>query len=325
MSARVVQFVVPRLALAVVLTLGCPAPAQQTIELNKSSDTEDADATHTMPSAMSAPTSMFGSSGVSFDQLPGSPPPIMLDESSVQWKQFLNNRKNWALMTPREILGVPTLQSIMGVPELGDELGVSMEQRYLQRLDHEAQRNATNGAGRSMSEDLSRDIKWTGNKDEYRHSGSLFSIPGADAAEGVKSSKALSGGLAGGNRGQADSAWTSPFDVQEISAKQTAEQLKGMEEFRKLMNPSSVVEPAAAGFAAQTVAGPNGKARSAASQPAVHSYTSLEDTFGKPTALTLFGQPAPVSTAPKKAALVQPPPWMVPQSPSTPTFPQRQF
>ena len=325
MSARVVQFVVPRLALAVVLTLGCPVSAQQTIELNKSSDTEDADASHTMPSAMSAPTSMFRSSGASFDQLPGSPPPIMLDDSSAQWKQFLNNRKNWALMTPREILGVPTLQSIMGVPELGDEMGMSVEQRYLQRLDHETQRNATNGVGRSMGDDLSRDIKWTGNKDEDRHSGSLFNIPGADAAEGVKSSKALSGGLTGGNRGQADTTWSSPFDVQEISSKQTAEQLKGMEEFRKLMNPSSVVEPAAAGFGGGAVAAPSAKARSTASQPPTHSYTSLEDSFGKPTALTLFGQPAPVSAAPKKAALVQPPPWMVPQSPSTPTFPQRQF
>jgi hypothetical protein len=325
MSDRVVQFLLRRLALAVVLTLGCPAPAQETIELNKSSDTDNTDATRAMPSALSAPTSMFGNPQAQFDRLPIGPQPIILDDNSAQWKKFLNDRQNWSMMTPREIMGVPTLQSIMGVPDLDDELGLSTEQRYMQRLDHEAQRTATNGAGRSLTDDLERDLKWMGNKDEDRHLGAVFSVPGAETADGVRSSKALGGGLGTGNLGQRDATWSSPFEVQVTSTKQTPEQLAGMERFREYMNGASAAKPAAGGFSTEAVAASIAKARSAASQPVAHSYTSLEDSFAKPTSLTLFGQPAPVSAGPKKAALVQPPPWMLPQTPSSPTFPQRQY
>ena len=148
MSVSVVNFLVRRLALAVVLTLGCPAPAQQTIELTKPSDADDSATSHALPSALSAPVSLFHSRGPAFDDLPGGSQPVILNDNSTQWKNFLNQRKNWSLLTPKEILSVPTPESILGLPDAQDELGLSVEQRYLQRRDHESQMAATNGPGR---------------------------------------------------------------------------------------------------------------------------------------------------------------------------------
>ncbi len=57
------------------------------------------------------------------------PPP---DVNSA-WQKGANDRKNWTLMTPEEIMGVQTPEQIFGLTEQDPDKNLSPEQRYLKR------------------------------------------------------------------------------------------------------------------------------------------------------------------------------------------------
>ncbi|MDR3378045.1 MAG: hypothetical protein P4M10_05120 [Verrucomicrobiae bacterium] len=323
MSVSAVNFLVRRLALAVVLTMGCPAPAQQTIELTKPSDADDSATSHPLPSALSAPVSLFHSRGPAFDDLPGGSQPVILNDNSTQWKNFLNQRKNWSLLTPKEILSVPTPESILGLPDAQDELGLSVEQRYLQRRDHESQMAATNGPGRSDS-GSDRDSLLLRNPDDDRRLGRSLSSPGAETVDAMKTIKPFDNLPTSADRNQADSLWGGPLSGQVIDPKQTPDQLAGMERFRAMMDPATpATKSANSSMASSAGLGSDAKSHSLDGKSSAHAYTSVQDTSLKPTTLMLFGQPLPPAPA-KKVSWVQPPPWLS-QTPQSTTLPQRQF
>lgn len=325
MSERMVHFTVRQLALAVVLTLGHSASAQQTVDVTPSSNSDEAETTRPVPAALAAPSSILGNRAVNFDQLPTGPQAIILNDNSAQWKKFLDERKNWALMTPREIMGVPTPESILGVQDLDDELGLTVEQRYLRRLDRGSESGATNSASRGANDDLDRDLKLIGNRDDAGRLGSFSSFTGIDAANSVKNGGALKGGRGDGNQTAAVSAWSSAFQSQTVGAKETQEQLAGMERFREFMGGSAAPKTATLSASAGVIATADAKARTTASEQASHTYTTVGDSFGKPTVLIPFGQATPLPTTTKKVSWVQPPPWLTSPTLPTPGTQKRQF
>jgi hypothetical protein len=323
MSVSVFNFLAPRLALAGLLTLGCPAPAQQTIELTKPSEADNSSASHPLPSALSAPTSMFNSQGSIFDELPGGSQPVILNDNSTQWKNFLSQRKNWSLLTPKEILSVPTPESILGIPDAQDELGLSVEQRYFQRRDRESKMAATNGASR-LDSGSDRDSLLPRSRDDERRVGRPLGASGAQTADTMRSLKPFDNAPTPADRNQADSLWSGPVSGQVIETKQTPEQLAGMERFRAMMDPAAPAsKPVNSSLSSSAGLGADGKMRTSEAKSSTHAYTSLKDSSLKPTGLVLFGQPQPPPPA-KKVSWVQPPPWLS-QTPQSTTLPQRQF
>src|SRR5580693_8522200 len=81
-----------------------------------------------------------------FDLLPGAQTPTPVSpEQVMEWQKLLDNKKNWTLLTPEEILGVPTAEKILGLPEPDDEKNLTVTERYLKRLnDQEQSVSATN-------------------------------------------------------------------------------------------------------------------------------------------------------------------------------------
>ena len=130
------------LGLALLMGLVLPALAQRSIEYSTPAE-DDAKApesvapavTHKTPSAFNAPKSLFGNDvSASFDDLPRSPVPNN-NRSNPQWRKAQEDQKNWALMTPQEILGVPTPESILGISSLQDDTKLTSEERFLKRQD----------------------------------------------------------------------------------------------------------------------------------------------------------------------------------------------
>src|SRR5882672_7132159 len=110
-------------AIATMATL-MPALAQQSIIFSKPAEVSADKAnsfmpepSHTGPSAFNAPSPLFGRRPTaSFDILPGAQRPAPISpEQALQWQKFLDKKKNWTLMTPEEILGVPTPEKILGI------------------------------------------------------------------------------------------------------------------------------------------------------------------------------------------------------------------
>src|SRR5258708_7044227 len=81
----------------------------------------------------------------------GRPMPRPLPLSPAQMaamQQSLDREKNWTLMTPAEILGVPTPEKILGIPErdaTGARKNQTITERYLER-ENARQTGVTNGA-----------------------------------------------------------------------------------------------------------------------------------------------------------------------------------
>ena len=79
-----------------------------------------------LPANASSSPSLFGSARTS-----PLPPP-----NSAAWQKELNDRKNWTLMTPEEIMGIQSPEQIFGLKELDPNKNLSPEQRYLKREEN---------------------------------------------------------------------------------------------------------------------------------------------------------------------------------------------
>ena len=343
MLLRAVHFVVRGSGLTALLTLGLAASAQQAIQFTKPAN-QDPKATantyvppsHKSSSDFNAPKSLFGGDGAtaSFDELPAGPTPAMPNSYTRQWQKILQDRKNWALMTPEMVLGVPTPESILGIVPKEDSK-LSPEEGFLQRQDRQLQMNATNGlhgpeAGFSRNDDP-RTGQFQDRNERSQFASSSRNVTSDTSAPGTAK---LPNSFLGPNSGNqadpnqpSDSTWASPFGAPQLSPQSTLEQLANMERFRALMEPPpSEKAPATASLFQPRVAAPDPNLQAQPLfNPMVRSLTPVENDIAKPTGLTpLAGVTGPAPTPTKKPALVQPPPWMS-QSPQNSTLPQRQF
>lgn len=331
------------------MTLCLPAAAQQTIQFSKPVNHDPAatanaflpEANHKSANAFNAPASLFGN-GPDFDVPPGTPPMVFNPNAAAQWQKVMEDRKNWALMTPEQILGVPTPESILGVTD-PEENKLSPEERYLRRQGRQSQMGATNA--------LQRADNWMWHKDD--DTAGPFrpfdgSSPFADDPDGSKRNpdgSRRNPAMPNLNRSpffnpnqrtladmnqRMNSTWASPFESPEPLPKATPEQLAGMEHFRAMLmqSPSTLEKtPTPASFSSQPAASPDPFLQALPPyNPAGHSFMPLGNDIAKPTGLMpLAGVSGPLPTPPKKAPLVQPPPWMSQQSPQSSTLPQRQY
>lgn len=330
----------------VVGALCLPVGAQQAIHFSKPADQDPAvtagafehPASHADPNAFKAPTPLFGAFGSSPDTSAlsrGAPMPVYPNPNAALWQKALRDRKNWALMTPEQILNIPTPESILGVASQQEDAKLSPEERFLNRREQEAQAAATNGAIRSISSTSSsvwasidtsdEGFQHTDNKNDADPNGrqtmpQLLQNRGAFFNQIAPSSA--------GAAPQAVSIWSSAFQSADTAPKSTPEQLAGMEKFRALLEspppqPAASADPFAAPPAAKV--DPFLEAQPFSYNPAGSSPAAMESGISKPTGITpLPGITGLRPMAAKPASLVQPPPWMS-QSPQIGTLPQRQF
>jgi hypothetical protein len=335
-----VNFAARWFGLAALVTLGLPAAAQQTIQISKPVDTDPSskanafmpEAARRNPDSFNAPSPLFGGTpDASFDVLPGSPPPVFYNANPQQWQKFLDNKKNWTLMTPEEVLGIPTPEKILGVTDPDDDPSLSADERFLKRQDQQAAMAVTNGLRGADSLLWQKDNspgRFFQTADQEMPFARLMAGSVPDANRNLGSPFSPHPGQPADAAEKLNSAWASPFITAEQPAKLTPEQLADRESFRALLDPPTEDKtPSTSGLFAQPAipVDPNMEPVPASFNPAGRSFTGLQNDVGHPTGITpLPGVTGPLPQPKKVAPLVQPPPWM--QDPlQSSTMPQRQF
>lgn len=153
------------LALSVMPAVQAQGPAPQEQRISFSSPDND-DVNSNVPSLAPAASPLTGAAdsvrapSLDFNPSPGGPVPgpgpIPSPEQAAQMQQQLDKEKNWALLTPEEILGVPTAEKIFGLPETNaegqlDNGSESLELRFLER-EQQRDKATTNGGFAALSQ-----------------------------------------------------------------------------------------------------------------------------------------------------------------------------
>ena len=329
-------------ALAAFVIAAGSAAAQPTIRYSKPANEDISGKTNVVPptstrrnsaAAFNAPSPLFGDKipKVDFDNLPGSPNADAVSAAQVaQWKKILEGKKNWALMTPEEILNLPTPEKLMGLTDPRDDPKLSAVDKFLDRQDRLAAAGATNGFHHPDAAHWRNDS--TSDLFNRSDASSQFaknlggSIPGTtkDSSPFFNLNPDSSPGV----DKKSDSAWANALGTPEPASKPTTEQLAGMDRFRALMEPPApekTPEPSRFYLNVPVAAPDPNRQTVPAFNSSGRSFTALESAMGKPTGITpLPGLTGPRPPPAKKTALVQTPPWLsdTPQ-PFTPL--QRQF
>jgi hypothetical protein len=286
-----------------------------------------------LPGSLQAPDSAFNFQAP--NDLPALPPPTANTPQDQRMKKMLEERKNWTLMTPAEILGVtPTEELELLQPPEHDATGREKNPTQLERyLDRENQLRGGLTNGLPSDQDNS---PWNYSRD--RDSLNPFD-PGrdntADAAQ--KLSQFLNSrpnGDAAVNRKEKSFGWDSfSPPAPQAPVKPDLEQMAAMERFRQLLeaSPDTTSGPSPdSKFSPMTKAvpilDPNITQPDFVPNPAGASFMPLTSGIGKPAGLT----PLPgIVTAANPAVAVpawspQPPPWLS-QGPQLFVMPQRKF
>lgn len=315
------------------------AVAQPTIQFSVPVDTNQASLSSDMRNSSrskklsagdyNAPVPVFGKFGASssFDQLDGSA--VYNSDTSAnarKWKQFLDGKKNWTLMTPEEIMGVQTPENVLGIENSKDDQKLSPAEKFLARQNRQSAGMATNGLMRS-------DYAWSANStaDFFNRrddqSGLLKPDGGTDFKElrGINQAYKLApaSSLSGSDQ-QTSFAGNNPFGLPTPAAKATSDQLESMDRFRDLLEPGSPPEKAAgaSSFVATPTAGHpattfGGSSDSLFQSPLVvnpvgHSFQPLSSDVSKPAGITPLGGITRSQTPPVKKSALQAklPPWL---------------
>lgn len=312
-----------------MLLTAIPAVAQQSMVFSKPADNVTEKANSFMPQNLQGSagsiTAPKGGSGIfsagkplpAFDILPGAPAPAMSRAQVEQWQKFLDGKKKWALMTPEEIMGVPTAEKILGLPEKDAEKNLTIEERYMARQDGLAASAATNGFhGENYSSDENSPFKQRDSGNPYWQQPGYGQGRFSGADSDANSVRSLAP--------KQDSAWTSAFTFPVPPPKATPEQLAGMERFRELMEPGLGAVKSTAPV--MPVPDPymqrqpefNPLGRSAAALPSQNIASHPMGITPLPTLTRAYAPPV------KSSAQSKLPPWMTDAS-TAPKFQQRKF
>jgi hypothetical protein len=281
----------------------------------------------TLPSTMQAPVSPFNYSTPNNSLI--LPPPPASSADQQQMKQLLGDRKNWTLMTPEEIFGMPATQKPAERDALGQEKKQSQLERYLER-ENQSLTGRTNGWQNNRVNspwDLAHAQDRTKPFDSRRNDTT-------DASQNFDLNRLFNGrrNIDANASQNGNVSWdTFSTPAPQTPAKPNLEQEAAMERFRQLLEPSpapvaesspnsrffSAPKPAADPFITQP---------GFVANPAGASFTPLSSGIKRPSGLTpLPGITTPVShptTAPSWAP--QPPPWAS-QTPQPFAAPQWKF
>lgn len=153
------QFLLP-VALATSVTPAVQAQGTAPQEQRISFSSPDEDVSSNVPSLAPAYSPLTGAAdsvrapSMDLNTPPNGampePGPMPSLEQAAQMQQQLDKEKNWALLTPEEILGIPTAEKLFGLPETNAEGQIdngseSLEQRYLERQEKRDNAMTNNG------------------------------------------------------------------------------------------------------------------------------------------------------------------------------------
>ena len=319
------------------LTLAFSLPAADTIQFSKPVDPELVNRANSFVPAASERRSVVG--GVSApSEVFSSPPddfplpaPVMMIPQTDSMKEALNRRANWTLMTPEEILGVPTAEKMLGLPDQKDEDKLSPEERFLFRLQRE--RSTANSALSALRQQDATSLRNSDSSNPFarREDRNSLEKTATDAQPG--SPKYFNQLLNGTPNAPPDagafkavSPWATAF-TQPNQLPPSAEQQAGMERFRAMMEPSSPPEsPAVTRFSPVPVPVPDPNMQPQPYfNPAGRSYQPVQQNISRPQGITpLPSITGPYTTPKQPTAQAQLPPWLQ-DSPQTFSLPVRKF
>ena len=256
------------------------------------------------------------------------PPPR---NPNAAWQKTLNDRKNWTLMTPEEIMGVQTPEQIFGLPEKGIDKNSAAEDRYLQREINATDAMATNGGAADNGNNYNNGDKRTSHK-EF----GLFDQPDVNDPFSAQYKKVDDGSSGfshifdtGQNQvfGQKSHATQLGPVATAAAAKARAQEDAEMARFRAMIGESSQ--------AGSPSSAPVTPFASPSLQPISqfdvfgHPLASQASDLSKPTGLTplteFTGHYTPPKKTQKPAWEAQTPPWLSQGLPAPGTIPQRKF
>jgi hypothetical protein len=282
--------------------------------------------TPVLPDALQAPVPVFQI------RVPNSRlmPPQVNSSDQQRMQKMLEERKDWTLMTPAEMLGVTTTEKLLQPPErdaLGREKNQTPMERYLDR-ENQSQAGPTNGWQNDEA-----DSPWNFSHDKDNNA-NPFDSSRQDMDDPAQNPDRVlnvrrNGDFSANQNGNV--SWDSfSVSAQQAPAKPNLEQLAAMERFRQLLEPSpasAVPSPDSQFFPVpKTIVDPNITQPDFVPNPAGASFTPLSSGIGKPAGLTPL--PGIVNSTPQSATtpswVPQQPPWLL-QGTQLGVMPQRKF
>ena len=250
-------------------------------------------------------------------------------------QQLLDERKNWAFLTPEQILNLPTPEKILNIPDrdaFGQSKNETVMAQYYARQDHLRARTNLDNYGAAVSAPRwgllkSRDLPMDPN---------IWTPAGGRPGNSALMDQFLNGppdNRAAPAQAQ-ESGWSKPFSLPAPVSKPTPEQQAAVEQFQPLPQPHSLsggaVKTPALGnpiFSSPSTTANPGPGPSAAISAGA-SYAPLSSGIAVPAGLTpLPGLLGPTNMglpmfAPERKP--QAPPWES-SAPQPGVMPQRKF
>jgi hypothetical protein len=286
---------------------------------------------HKLADVHSAPSSVFGQGEVDFDRLPGAQfQPQLTPQQLQKLQKQMDEKKNWALGTPEEILGVPTVEKIMGLPEHGTEDQLSMEERYLHRQERQRNETATN----SLSVLTGLDENPFGLSERKRKQDGQNLLQEKDGRANYLNRELAASRLQPRENAarNGNGFWKSAFDPQpQVVSQAGFDQQAALDRYRATMEMSAMEKPTAVSeisHPAMPMRDPNLQPLPDYN-PAGSTVRPLQDTIGRPTGImplpTVTGTRPTQSLPEKRKPLVNQPPWLQDGSSPPTTPPMRKF
>jgi hypothetical protein len=269
------------------------------------------------------------------DVVPPPPPPAISSAQVQRMQRLLDERKNWPLLTPEQILGLPTREKILGIPDR-DAAGLpkndTVVAQYLYRQEQSRARTNNDNyraADPAPGRDFSGGQELQLNPNIWTPAGGKPEIPAlmSQFLNGTTDHRSASAPAP-------ESGWSKSFNLPAPLPKTTPEQQAALDQFQQLLKPHSPPVGAAKApvfggpiFSSSSLA-PNPAPGPPAAIPMGTTFTPLSSGIAMPMGVApLPGLLGPTNTALPMVApewKPQAPPWQS-SAPQLGAIPQRKF
>jgi len=287
-----------------------------------------------LANAVQSPAVKFGAASQAEALPPPQPPPVS-PARAQQMQRLLDERKNWALLTPEQILGLPTREKILDIQNrdaFGQPKNETVVAQYYER--QEQLRDRTNNGNYGAPDSASR-RDFSGDR-ELQMNQSIWTPAGGRPGNSSLMSQFLNGtpDNRSGSAHAPEILWSKSFNLPPPPPKASPEQQAALEQFQQLLQPHSLPGGTAKSpllgnpiFPSSSTA-PNPAFGQPAAIPIGASFTPLSSGIATPAGLT----PLPGILGPTNTVLPafvpewkpQAPPWAS-SAPQLGTIPQRKF
>jgi hypothetical protein len=248
-------------------------------------------------------------------------------------QKLLDERKNWALLTPAEVLGIPTPEKILGLPER-DAAGQKKDRTVAERY-YERQNQLQAGRTNNYQNDLASRWNLPNDRDD-RLNGNGFNSANGNSGNPARNADSFFNDNTPDNNNAASSqksdAGAGDFFATPTRPTTTAnlEQQAEMERFRQLLNPPQPVTATTASSVKSVFSTPQTAPDSffgqapANQNPIGGSFTPLSSGVGGVPVVPGAPSQNTKSLTVTPSWAPQAPPWMS-QTPQLGVIPQRKF